>query len=171
MASDVQHLLDMRCTSERVSKAAKVSDDPYEDSREQFKQAVELLQDPILPIKAAGVDVLRKLITVNTDRTDAQLWPEITNVLISAVGNDDSYLYQRAVQCLCDLCLLKPQIQGAEIAKKLAVLYSDKPENILLPRDLDRRLRFGEALSSLVKASGSAVALYGTFVSSRISKT
>lgn len=160
-AADVQHLLDMRSTAEKVGKAPKVSDDPYEPSREKFKEALELLQDPILPIKAAGVDILRTLITVDPTKTDPTLWPEIKQVLISALGNDDSYLYQRAAQCLTDLCLLKPQAQGAAIAKDLTKLYAEQPENILLPRDLDRRLRFGEALSSLVRASGTAIALYG----------
>lgn len=150
----------LRATAERVNQSTSGAASDFDTSRAQFKEAVELLQDPILPIKAQGVAFLRNLINKEPSSTDPALWPEIADILIRATDNDDSFLYLAAVQGLADLCLLKPADQGVSVISTLARLYVEKPNTILLPRDLDRRLRFGEALAALVQSSGSALALF-----------
>lgn len=163
LARDTLQLLEVRSSVERVFNTPASDSNSYESSRNQFKEAADLLQDPILPIKAQGIDVLKRLIKSDPDRVDPVVWPEITGLLLNAIGNDDSFIYQRAVQCITELCLVSPHTQGVGIARDLVKLYSDKPEAILVPTDLDRRLRYGEVLDGLVEASGAALALYGEF--------
>ncbi|TIA90289.1 hypothetical protein E3P99_01602 [Wallemia hederae] len=129
---------------------------PYLAQRKVYAQALRDIQDSQLPVRAHGLDSLRKLVdqTVPKNRFDAseyntldpQLVKDILDVFIQAIKADDSYIYLNAVR---GLVVMTDKI-GHEILSQLSVRYA-KHDQQIAEIDLDQRLRIGEAIIQVIR--------------------
>ena len=183
----------------KASKAKKRSDDVAgsEDPQEKYQRALKLLQDPILPVRAHGLLLLRELVApqkdtkrkkgkkvegeeksrpvlssgptvsivqgqkVNAPSIDPALVPAILNIFLESIQDDDSYIFLNAVQGLSAMV----DGFGSEVLKGLVGVYAKGLSGIgsitLTQKDVDLRVRVGEALGQVIRRCGSALGIYG----------
>lgn len=162
LARDAAMILSLR-------RAAQSSSDDAEQgarskSIEVYQQALKLLQDPILPIRAQGLAMLRSLITGKDAlfTTDPALIPAVLEIFVQAVQDDDSFLYLNAIQGLSAMV----DSFGTDIAKRLMAVYTgEHPTSVGSgekgKRELDKRLRIGEAMVQIAQRAAQALPIYG----------
>lgn len=128
-------------------------------SRETYQEALTLLQDPILPVRAHGLVLLRELVTTSKlPSVDPALLPAILDIFIQAVQDEESYLYLNAVKGLSEM----GASGGKHMLASLVGTYLGRHQNLagggLTQREVDKRLRVGEAILQVVQRSGDALA-------------
>lgn len=141
------------------------SHDPLAASRVKYQEALKLLQDPLLPVRAQGLSILRSLILDKSAllSTDPALLPAVLDIFVQAVEDDDSFLYLNAIQGLSSMV----DSYGKQIVQKLVLVYRGGREVMEIAngdkggRELDKRLRVGETLERVVTRAGEALALFG----------
>jgi hypothetical protein len=143
-----------------------------EDPQAIYQKALKLLQDPILPVRAHGLLLLRQLVSRQGSRHDIivvqALVPAILSIFLQSVEHDDSYMFLNAVQGLATMV----DSFGKDVLKGLVTLYAQGLDGAnachISQRDVDKRLRIGEALSQAIRRCGEALPMYGTFKMPRI---
>jgi len=153
----------------RLASASTVSPErarePEEDRiRSTYQRALKLLQDPLLPVRAHGLLLLRELVSVRAGTTphDAvrALEPAIRDVFLQAVQDDDSYIFLNAVQGLATLA----DSFGTDVLRALVRAYADGLQGVgagaLTRQEVDVRLRIGEALGQVIRRCGEALPRY-----------
>ncbi|CAK9786131.1 hypothetical protein CC85DRAFT_257343 [Cutaneotrichosporon oleaginosum] len=116
------------------------------ESVSTYRRALGLIADPILPVRAHGLVLLREL--VFKPDYDTALTPAILDVYMQALQDADSYIYLNAAKGLAAMA----DALGKEILRTLCRVYSDTAET------MDKRLRIGEALEMIIKRAGKAFA-------------
>ena len=134
-----------------------------EDPQEIYQKALKLLQDPILPVRAHGLLLLRQLASspsAEHRQAEKALVPSILSIFLQCVQDDDSYMFLNAVQGLTALV----RRYGKEILGGLVNNYAGGLDGLgagnLTQKDIDVRTRIGEALSSVIKQCGNILGLY-----------
>lgn len=107
-----------------------------------YRRALNLIADPILPVRAHGLVLLRDLVL--SPNYDAALTPSILDVYTQALQDSDSYIYLNAVKGLASMA----DALGKDIFRTLVRLYRTS--------EMDKSLRLGEALGLIIKRAGSA---------------
>lgn len=138
-----------------------------EEARNTYQQALKLLQDPILPVRAHGLLLLRQLVSSSLAKSpksssvDPALIPSITSIFMQAIRDDDSYMFLNAVQGLVAMV----ETFGKDVLKGLIAIYSENLDGLagtnLTQNDVDKRIRVGEALGQVVRRLGDALGIYG----------
>ena len=164
-----------------------------ESPQEKYQRALKLLQDPLLPVRAHGLLLLRELVapvkaaprkkkesgkgatgigaTVSTVQgavvgqpsVDAALIPAILSIFMQSIQDDDSYIFLNAVQGLAAMV----DGFGREVLKGLVDQYSKGLEGVgssvrtMTTREVDLRVRVGEALGQIIRRCGGALGKYG----------
>ena len=124
--------------------------------RETYTLALSYLQDPLVPVRAHGLHLLRELIlssspVINIQNTLAQL--------INQLKDDDSFVYLNIVKCLSALT----ERHSGTVTRMLVEAYLDDDdgkgggEGGKEKLSLDERLRLGEALLATVQRLGGAL--------------
>lgn len=202
-------------TGNGKSRSASKGPGQEESPEETYQRALKLLQDPILPVRAHGLLLLRELVSPNrqpepvnaqvcaatsyasakqsgtarvsnipTPRAPSALIPAILSIFLEAIQDDDSYMFLNAVQGLAAMV----DGWGADMLKRLLEIYlqgSDgrvfgsgspgakgkgktgklgrvgKEVSEMERRDVDVRLRVGEALGQVIRRCGGALGKYG----------
>ena len=136
-----------------------------------YQKALKLLQDPILPVRAHGLLLLRQLVTPTSSdvsessKIDTALVPAILDIFLQSIQDDDSYIFSNAVQGLAAMV----DAFGKDVLKSLVKEYADGLERLgatsLTQRELDVRARVGEALASAIRRCGAALGMYGKYTS------
>ena len=158
--------------------------DGMESSREKYQEALKLLQDPLLPVRAQGLHLLKSLIKPNDPstattsqnllKTDPALLPAILDIFLNSLTEDDSFLYLNAVQGLSTLV----DVFGRQVIRGLLEVYTggtrggkvevkEVGEGEKGQREVDKRLRVGEALVQVVQRAGEALATLRELISLR----
>lgn len=134
-----------------------------EDAQEVYQKALKLLQDPILPVRAHGLLLLRQLVSPEFSKDqqmNTALLPAILSIFLQSIQDEDSYIFLNAVQGLASLV----DSFGKEILRRLIHDYTDNLDGLgagnLTQQDIDVRTRIGEALSSVIKRCGTALGIY-----------
>ncbi|KAI6119388.1 hypothetical protein EDD16DRAFT_1885040 [Pisolithus croceorrhizus] len=89
-----------------TSTAWKQSQVKGESSQEVYQKALKLLQDPILPVRAHGLLLLRQLVSQygrsspDVASAEGALVPAILSIFMQAVQEDDSYIFLNAAHGL-----------------------------------------------------------------------
>ncbi|THV08587.1 hypothetical protein K435DRAFT_772052 [Dendrothele bispora CBS 962.96] len=134
------------------------------EARETYQQALKLLQDPILPVRAHGLLLLRQLVSPKSPPLDPALLPAIQEIFFQSVHDDDSYIFLNAVQ---GLVALVDRTDGA-VLKKLVSEYTKGLDSIqgstMAQQEVDVRVRMGEALSSVIRQCGDALSIHGSVI-------
>lgn len=152
------------------SAQTRQSSNKRRGTHETYQKALKLLQDPILPVRAHGLLLLRTLLTSLTDqesgdeRIVAALMPAILSIFMQSVQDDDSYIFLNAVQGLAAMV----DKFGQDVLKILIQEYSDGlaglAMTVLTQQHIDTKIRIGEALHLVIKKCGDALGLYGKYV-------
>ena len=133
------------------------------DVQEVYQRGLKLLQDPMLPVRAHGLLLLRELLSSSRaeDAVTLALVPSILSIFLQSVQDDDSYIFLNGVQ---GLAILANKF-GKEILQGLVRDYTGNLKGLgttnVTNHDVEVRTRIGEALSSVIKRCGSALGLYG----------
>ena len=136
-----------------------------EDPQEIYQKALKLLQDPILPVRAHGLLLLRQLVSsrprASTPTTDAALVPAIMSIFMQSVQDDDSYIFLNAVQGLSAMV----DAFGKDVLGNLLETYtrnlSASSVGTLSKQEVDAKVRIGEALGQVIRRCGDALSVYG----------
>lgn len=165
----------------KKKQGKSVTSEPTEDeeekakAKEQYLHALKLLQDPILPVRGHGLLLLRQLVAppMSTTRStsdaakrptlDPALVPGVLSVFLESLQDEDSYIFLNAVQGLSAMV----EGYGKDILKSLIDMYTKGIVNGSAPpetqRELDIRLRVGEALIQVIHKDGEAAKHYSEF--------
>lgn len=137
-------------------------------AQETYQKAIKLLQDPILPVRAHGLLLLRQLVNPKlanlqgTSYIDPALIPSIIAIFLQAIQDDDSYMFLNAVQGFSAMV----DTFGKDVLKTLITEYSRSLDGLsgsnLTQADVDKRTRVGEALGQVIRRYGSALGIYGS---------
>lgn len=138
-----------------------------------YQKALKLLQDPILPVRAHGLQLLRELAsrsgkkssTASQDELlDPALVPGILSIFFQSIQDDESFIYLNAVQGLAAMV----DGYGREVLKRLMDAYlvgtgvgGSGVGGTDVTEELDARIRVGEAISTVVKRFGDALGAHG----------
>ncbi|KAJ7179134.1 hypothetical protein C8R46DRAFT_1187560 [Mycena filopes] len=144
LAREARMVMTARLASTSAPKRSAREEDT---SQEIYQKALKLLQDPILPVRAHGLLLLRQLVTPQTSEgaqlSDPALVPAILSIFLQSVQDDDSYIFLNAVQGLAAM----------EYSQGLDGLSG----STVTQQDIDVRIRVGEALAYVIKRCGTAL--------------
>lgn len=169
LVSEVRLILTARSSAtkheEKSRQASRSSAGPQEEAfargRSMYQEALKLLQDPILPVRAHGLVLLTKLVssgsrTISSSQDadaisfDEALSPAILDIFLQAILDDDSYLYLNAIKGLAEMA----KRGGNPIFRRLLDLYIADTSSLTTSMgqlEADRRLRVGEALLQVIQ--------------------
>lgn len=154
-------------TSALGGSGSKGSAKDHDSSQEIYQKALKLLQDPILPVRAHGLLLLRQLVSSASRRSnqpmldDYALVPAILSIFLQSIQDDDSYLFLNAVQGLAAMA----DSFGKDVLRSLVGEYVGRLDGLgsanLTQRDIDTRIRVGEALGIVIRQCGDALSIHG----------
>ncbi|KAJ6599093.1 hypothetical protein DFH09DRAFT_24467 [Mycena vulgaris] len=132
-----------------------------DNTQEIYQKALKLLQDPILPVRAHGLLLLRQLVSPQKSQSaqlsDPALIPAILSIFLQSVQDDDSYMFLNAVQGLAAMV----DTYGKDVLRGLVKEYAQGLDGLgaanITQHDMDIRIRIGEALASVIKRCDSAL--------------
>ncbi|EIN10764.1 hypothetical protein PUNSTDRAFT_112574 [Punctularia strigosozonata HHB-11173 SS5] len=137
-----------------------------EDPQGTYQKALKLLQDPLLPVRAHGLMLLRELVSrraasaSSSPAIDRALKPAILSIFLQSIQDDDSYIYLNAVNGLSSMV----DGYGKDVLNRLRDLYADGLDGLagsaMTQADLDQRLRVGEVLEQVIRRCGNALPAY-----------
>ena len=145
----------------------KLSSDE-EQAQETYQKTLKLLQDPILPVRAHGLLLLRHLVSPPASEgkkrpqpVNQSLVPAVLSIFLQSVQDDDSYIFLNAVQGLAAMF----DTFGKAVLQSLMYNYAGGLDGLgagnLSQQDVDIRTRVGEALNIVINRCGSALGIYG----------
>ncbi|KAJ3558366.1 hypothetical protein NM688_g970 [Phlebia brevispora] len=125
LAREALMVLVARLASSSIPKTKTSTEDTPE---KKYQKALKLLQDPILPVRAHGLLLLRELVsshsgpggTIQSPAIDPALVPGILSIFLQSLQDDDSYIFLNAVQGLSAMV----DGFGKEVLKGLVETYS-----------------------------------------------
>ncbi|KIJ70504.1 hypothetical protein HYDPIDRAFT_143972 [Hydnomerulius pinastri MD-312] len=172
LAREARMVMTARLASTSTSWAAPQTNDE-ESPQEIYQKALKLLQDPILPVRAHGLLLLRQLVssrprTSPASSTEAALVPAIMSIFMQSVQEDDSYIFLNAVQGLSAMV----DTFGKEVLRNLLETYTHNVTTFhgesLTKQDVDTKVRVGEALGQVIRRCGDALSIYADIVVPRL---
>ena len=158
-------------TSE-ISSSKKPRTSGDEDPKVIYQRALTLLQDPLLPVRAHGLLLLRQLASSKSPRPedpttfapalDPALVPGVLSIFLQSIQDEDSYIFLNAVQGLAAMV----EGFGKQVLRGLVADYVRGLDGVgagaLDQEEVDVRVRIGEALGQVVKRCGETLPSYGT---------
>lgn len=134
-----------------------------DSTTQKYREALKLLSDPLLPVRGHGLIMLQDV--VKAKDFDRALVPGILDIFMRSIEDDDSFMYLNAVKGLSSMV----DGIGKDVFRKVVNMYSGglKTAATLSSSELDRRLRYGEALVQSIRRCGEAFGAYGEWIRSR----
>ncbi|CAG8478966.1 12155_t:CDS:10 [Ambispora gerdemannii] len=124
-----------------------------EESIQKYKEAMEALQDEILPVRASGLVILKEMILAKDPFINEEdNLSKVLDIFIQMIQGEESFIYLNAVRGLSSLA----EVHGQTIMQKLMKWYDNPNENT------DNRLRVGEAILQTIQRCGKALGKYIT---------
>jgi hypothetical protein len=166
LAQEARLVITARLASTSVPRRPPTKSTTEENSQAIYQKALKLLQDPILPVRAHGLLLLRQLVSTtlrysNDAALDQALVPAILSIFLQSIQDEDSYMFLNAVQGLAAMV----DTFGKDVLKSLVNEYTRASDGFgitnLTQRELDTRLRVGEALGQVIRRCGEALTAYG----------
>ncbi|KAF8231899.1 hypothetical protein L208DRAFT_1361765 [Tricholoma matsutake] len=168
LAREAQMVMTARLasTSALGSSGSRRSAKDHDSTQEIYQKALKLLQDPILPVRAHGLLLLRQLISPASRGSnkptldDYAVVPAILSIFLQSIRDDDSYLFLNAVQGLAVMAYTF----GKDVLRNLVGEYAGGLDGLrsvnLTQHDVDTRIRLGEALGIVIRQSGDALSIH-----------
>jgi len=123
-----------------------------DQQREKYGTALSYLRDPLIPVRAHGLHLLRELILERASILDVT---NTARLLVTTLKDGDSFVYLNVVKCLAALT----DRHSKTVTRMLVSAYIND-EDVLDVKEhlgLDERLRIGEALLGTVQKLGRAL--------------
>ena len=108
---------------------------------QQLKNATEFISDPLVPVRAQGINILKSLIIKSSSVIDTD---QTLTMLINLLQDDDSYVYLNAIRAIQSLA----ESHGSPILKKLLNEYESSQHTV------DERVRLAEAAATVIQRMG-----------------
>ena len=158
-------------SSPSENSSSKLGSNIDEDPKAVYQKALTLLQDPLLPVRAHGLLLLRQLAsstlpsqrdpTKFTPALDPALVPGVLSIFLQSIQDEDSYIFLNAVQGLAAMV----EGFGKEVLRGLVADYVRGLDGVgagaLNQEEVDVRVRIGEALGQVVRRCGETLPSYG----------
>lgn len=163
------------------TSASTLSSQPLPNTDEEspaeiYQKALKLLQDPILPVRAHGLMLLRQLVSsrprtspskpteLDPPQIERALVPAILSIFLQSVQDDDSYIYLNGLQGLAAMV----DVFGKEVLRGLVNTYREGLDGGLGGSDMkkdevDVKLRIAEAIEQVIRRCGETLPAYGEF--------
>jgi hypothetical protein len=119
-----------------------------------YNEAQKYIKDPLVPIRAQGLSILRDLILKQSPAIKIDV---VLDELIQLLQDEDSYVYLNAIKSIQTFA----DIHGREISRKLVSEYNVRP-------NVDEKLRITETLAGVIRRMGETFT--GDFARSVISQ-
>ncbi|CAE6346517.1 unnamed protein product [Rhizoctonia solani] len=151
-----------------IAEVGPLATDAGRPALQTYQEALRLIQDPILPVRAHGLHMLRQLVVppkpakgtppIAPPELNAALIPAILDVFLQSIQEEDSFVFLNAVQGLSAMA----NRLGREIIQNLVRIYADGVESghPIERAEMDKRVRVGEALVQVVRSCGDALGNY-----------
>jgi len=139
----------------RIAMTRPSIEPPPTSDKDIYTQAMEYIADPLVPVRAQGISLLRDLILRKSSAVDLNV---VFDTLIGTLQDDDSYVYLNAIKAIRSLA----EIHG----NRLLDIILEKYESPSLATDV--RLRLAEVLAGLIQQMGQLFT--GAVAKSTISK-
>ncbi|KIM25905.1 hypothetical protein M408DRAFT_25799 [Serendipita vermifera MAFF 305830] len=157
-------VLTARLSAAAVSgPGSEESSERLKNIREKYQEALVLLQDPLLPVRAQGLTMLRHLVELSAESkqdsgVDPALVPAILDIFINSAQNEDSFIFLNAVKGL----VVMVQAFGRDVFRRLIDIYATESyvSGNMNRQELDMKLRIGEALAEVVGSCGQSLGGY-----------
>jgi hypothetical protein len=150
-----------RSASHSGPSSKQCSEGSDECVQETYQKALKLLQDPVLPVRAHGLLLLRQLVSNKDKPPDPALLPGILSIFLQSLEDNDSYIFLNAVQGLAAMI----GSFGRDVLTRLLDVYAGGLQWIegtnLTSHDIDKRIRIGEALGQVIQSCGTALRIHG----------
>ncbi|KAI0262307.1 hypothetical protein BC834DRAFT_828992 [Gloeopeniophorella convolvens] len=164
LAREARMVLTVRLASASHAPAGPTTEPEEDRIRTTYQRALKLLQDPLLPVRAHGLLLLRELVTTRAGAAPhaavRALEPAVRDVFLQGVQDDDSYIFLNAVQGLVALA----DTFGTDVLRGLVRVYAGGLDGVaagaLSQQDVDVRLRVGEALGQVIRHCGDTLPRY-----------
>ncbi|KAH9818778.1 hypothetical protein DFH28DRAFT_91249 [Melampsora americana] len=150
--------------------------DPHQIQRKilsTYEEGLKLVEDPCLPVRAQGITILKKLFSVYTKTVEhtklmSELAPNVLDVLLKLIEEEDSFIYLNAIKAISELaeqfshliCLKLNKLYAFDelfqTTKKNSQFAEDEQGN----KQLDKRLRIGEVMVQIIQRAGQALPNY-----------
>ncbi|CUA70257.1 Cyclin-D-binding Myb-like transcription factor 1 [Rhizoctonia solani] len=165
LAREARLVLISRRSIAEVTPSATDADRP---ALQTYQEALRLIQDPILPVRAHGLHMLRQLVVPPKPTKGAPpqappelnpaLVPAILDVFLQSIQEEDSFVFLNAVQGLSAMA----NRLGKDIIQNLVRMYADgvEPGRPMERVEMDKRVRVGEALVQVVRSCGDTLGNY-----------
>lgn len=124
----------------RIAMTVPSTEIQQQSDEDIYRQAVEYISDPIVPIRAQGLSILRDLILRRSCAVDVDT---VLDLLIGLLHDDDSYVYLNAIKTIQVLA----EIHGEQITRKILTDYESHG-------DVDERVRLAEAVAGVIRRMG-----------------
>ena len=131
---------------------AKVLIEELNSSDNDYEKSLSDLKDPLIPVRAHGMVMLRKLIESKNEKCLANI-SFLTDQFIKGLKSEDSYLYLAAINGLISLTDYDPN----RILDLLIKEYMDMKTKL----DVENRLKIGEVLTRSIRLFNELVPKYG----------
>ncbi|KAK2466187.1 hypothetical protein APHAL10511_001829 [Amanita phalloides] len=158
ISREARMVMTARLASTSAPRKPRLNED--ESSQDTYQKALKLLQDPILPVRAHGLLLLRQLVNRSINEVEPALVPAILSIFLQSIQDDESYLFLNSVQGLAAMV----DSHGKEVLKALMREYTEGLLNAgsvsMSQHDLDVRTRIGEALGIVIRRCGTTLGLY-----------
>ncbi|KAI0939316.1 hypothetical protein AcV5_000773 [Taiwanofungus camphoratus] len=172
LAREARMVMTARLASTSASSQTRAKRNNEEGPQETYQKALKLLQDPLLPVRAHGLLLLRQLVTARKSKSgsfeeplvDRALVPGILSIFLQSVQDDDSYMYLNAVQGLSAMV----DGFGKDVLKGLVGVYAEGLGGLggsaMTQQDVDTRTRVGEALGQVIRRCGDTLPAYANIL-------
>lgn len=163
LAREARMVMTARLASTSSSQPTSRRKPEEEDSHQLYQKALTLLQDPLLPVRAHGLMLLRQLVSPaelgGKPSLEPALVPAVLSIFLQSIQDDDSYMFLNAVQGLAAMV----DGFGKEVLRGLMKDYASRLQDGvgLTQSDVDMRVRIGEALGQVIRRCDQALPLYG----------
>ncbi|CAN3374963.1 hypothetical protein DIURU_000260 [Diutina rugosa] len=133
---------------DEIISGGSVQDSPLSDQEKVLKKAISSLNDPLVPIRAHGLYLLRQLIEKKSSVIDISF---TVNLHLIQLSDPEPFVYLNTIKGLEALIDLDPQPVLSELCQLYAptAKVTSAEEN-----DVDQRLRIGEVLLRYVQSAG-----------------
>ncbi len=136
-------------------------------TQETYQEALHLLQDPLLPVRAHGLSLLRHLVARQSAAVEAEnildpaLAPAILDIFLQSAQEEDSYIFLNAVQGLGLMAENSKSGRGVFLGLLRSYTGNTDDTGDLNRAELNLRLRIGEAISEVLRRTGPSLGNYG----------
>lgn len=142
-------LITLSTTSVNNKDNQKDADRIAKSLNKEIEEIFHDLKNPLVPIRAYGLDKLTKIISRNTNEIKEVL-PMLNDIISTMLLDTDTYVYLGAINALT----VMGYYYIDEVLKLLLPQFTDRNKPILI------RLKIGEAISKVIQKKGEGIVKY-----------